>query len=126
MPSVPLICSSRGVATVSAMVCGLAPGNCAVTTTEGGTTSGYSETGSCVIAIRPARKMAAEITPAKIGRSMKNLDRFMSASFPCAAWSVAGGMLRRTDGHQGAGAEALQTVQDHFIPRTQSRGHDSL
>ena len=47
MFSVPLICSSSGVATVSAMVAGLAPGNCAVTTTDGGTTSGYSEIGNC-------------------------------------------------------------------------------
>src|SRR5690348_6498116 len=76
MFSVPLICSSNGVATVSAMVWGLAPGNCAVTTTDGGTTSGYSEIGSWVMAIRPAKKMMTEITPAKIGRSMKNFDRF--------------------------------------------------
>ena len=82
MFSVPLICSSSGVATVSAMVSGLAPGNCAVTTTDGGTTSGYSEIGSCSMAIRPARKMTTEITPAKIGRSMKNFDRFMLRSSP--------------------------------------------
>src|ERR1700691_5412754 len=75
MFSVPLICSSSGVATVSATVSGLAPGNKAVTTTDGGTTSGYSEIGNCIIAIRPARKMATEMTPAKIGRSMKNLDK---------------------------------------------------
>src|ERR1700735_2102652 len=86
MFSVPLICSSKGVATVSAMVSGLAPGKSAVTTTDGGTTSGYSEIGNCVIAIKPARKMAIEITPAKIGRSMKNLDRFMSASSPGSGW----------------------------------------
>ena len=80
MFSVPLICSSSGVATVSAMVAGLAPGNWAVTTTEGGTTSGYSEIGSCSMAIRPARNKATEITPAKIGRSMKNFDRFTLVS----------------------------------------------
>src|ERR1700749_815389 len=80
MFSVPFICSSSGVATVSATVSGLAPGNCAVTTTDGGTTSGYSEIGNCVIAIRPDRKMMTEITPAKIGRSMKNLDRFTAIS----------------------------------------------
>src|ERR1700742_686589 len=80
MFSVPLICSSNGVATVSAIVLGLAPGNCAFTTTDGGTTSGYSEIGSCVIAINPARKITIEITPAKIGRSMKNLDRLMASS----------------------------------------------
>ncbi len=86
MPSTPLICSSSGVATVSAMVLGLAPGNSAFTTTEGGTTSGYSEIGSCVSAIRPARKMTTEITPAKIGRSMKNLDRFTGVSLVLIMW----------------------------------------
>src|SRR3979411_2007651 len=81
MFSAPLICSSSGVATVSAMVLGLAPGNWALTTTEGGTTSGYSEIGNWKIEIRPARKIATEMTPAKIGRSMKNRDRFI-AVFP--------------------------------------------
>src|SRR5215469_4207560 len=75
MLSTPLICSSSGVATVSATVTGLAPGNCAVTCTDGGTTSGYSEIGSRGIAIRPARKITDEMTPAKIGRSIKNRDK---------------------------------------------------
>jgi len=39
--------------------------------TEGGTTSGYSEIGSWNIAINPARKINVEMTPAKMGRSMK-------------------------------------------------------
>src|SRR6202000_1400141 len=81
MPSAPLICSSRGVATVAAMVLGSAPGNIAFTTTEGGTTSGYSEIGSACIAISPARNIMTEITPAKIGRSTKNLDRDMAFAF---------------------------------------------
>jgi hypothetical protein len=42
MFSTPLIASSSGVATVSAITLGLAPGYCARTTTDGGTTSGYS------------------------------------------------------------------------------------
>src|SRR5471030_2342806 len=75
MLSTPLICCSSGVATVSAMTLGLAPGNCALTTTDGGTTSGYSEIGNWNIAISPTRKMKTEITPAKIGRSIKNLER---------------------------------------------------
>jgi hypothetical protein len=32
------------------------------------------------MAIRPAKKMATEITQAKIGRSMKNFDKYMAAS----------------------------------------------
>src|SRR5687767_6689192 len=77
MPSTPLICSSSGVATVSAITLGLAPGYWARTTTEGGATSGYSEIGNPRSAIRPAININSDSTPAKIGRSMKNLERFM-------------------------------------------------
>src|SRR5690349_16559310 len=118
MLSVPLICSSSGVATVSAMVLGLAPGNCAVTTTDGGTTSGYSEIGSCSMAISPARNKAMEITPAKIGRSMKNFDRFTCVS--PRAWPgvlVAGGLHPgRLSCDQRTRRQTLQSIQDHAIP----------
>ena len=77
MPSTPLICSSRGVATVSAITLGLAPGYTARTTTEGGTTSGYSLIGSAGIASRPETKMTIDSTAAKIGLSMKNLENSM-------------------------------------------------
>src|ERR1700744_2565732 len=126
MFSVPLICSSSGVATVSATVSGLAPGNRAVTTTEGGTTSGYSEIGNCIIAIRPARKMPTEITPAKIGRSMKNLDKDMLATRPArGAGSIARGAFRlRSDG--GAGRQALQVIEDHAVACLDAREHDAF
>src|SRR6478672_995217 len=75
MPSTPLIASSSGVATVSAITFGLAPGYTVRTTTEGGTTSGYSPIGNSGIAIRPAAKITIESTAAKIGRSMKNLEK---------------------------------------------------
>jgi hypothetical protein len=45
MPSTPLMASSSGVATVSAITLGLAPGTGAHHH-RGGTTSGYSEIGS--------------------------------------------------------------------------------
>jgi hypothetical protein len=44
--STPLICCSSGVMTVSAMVLGEAPGYWPLTTTVGGTISGYSLIGS--------------------------------------------------------------------------------
>src|SRR3546814_9391662 len=78
MSSTPVIASSSGVATVSAITLGLAPGYTVRTTTEGGTTSGYSPIGSSGIAIRPAAKITIERTAAKIGRSMKNLEKSMS------------------------------------------------
>src|SRR3546814_5671349 len=46
MSSTPLIASSSGVATVSAITFGLAPGYTVRTTTDGGTTFGYSPIGS--------------------------------------------------------------------------------
>src|SRR3546814_11422453 len=80
MSSTPLMDSSSGEATVAAMTLGLAPGYCARTATEGGTTSGYSEIGSWNMANRPASSTITDSTPAKIGRSMKNLEIFMLAS----------------------------------------------
>ncbi len=66
-----------GLATVSAMVAGFAPGNCAVTMTDGGTTSGYSEIGRFGMEIKPPRRTSADKTPAKTGRSMKKREMFM-------------------------------------------------
>ena len=111
MSSVPLICSSSGVATVSAMVFGLAPGNNAVTTTVAGTTSGYSETGSWKAEISPARKIRKEITPAKIGRSMKKRERFIALTPHRIYWTatcVGGGNFLRID--HGLRPHALDAV----------------
>src|ERR1700745_2504834 len=90
MFSVPLICSSSGEATVSAITLGLAPGNCAFTTTVGGTTSGYSEIGSWNTDTAPARKIRTEMTPAKIGRSIKKRERFMGAPQQCLGGDLRG------------------------------------
>src|SRR5258706_12658962 len=128
MFSVPLICSSSGVATVSAMVWGLAPGNCAVTTTDGGTTSGYSEIGSWVMAIRPVKKMMTEITAAKIGRSIKNFDKFTSESprGENPALGSVGGGLDRLRRDRCAGRQFLQPVQDHAIAGLEARRHHTI
>ncbi len=76
--STPLICCSSGVITVSAMVLGEAPGYCPLTTTVGGTISGYSLIGSCGIASSPATVISIARTVAKIGRSMKNEEIFIA------------------------------------------------
>src|SRR4029077_8861740 len=70
----PTIACSSGAATVSAITLGFAPGYEACTTTCGGTTSGDSLIGSLNKRRRPAMVMNAEMTPAKIGRSMKKSD----------------------------------------------------
>src|SRR3546814_8003873 len=80
MSSTPLIASSSGVATVSAITFGLAPGYTVRTTTDGGTTFGYSPIGSSGIEIRPAAKITIDSTAAKTGRSMKNLEKSMVGS----------------------------------------------
>src|SRR6185503_4584001 len=95
MPSTPLIASSIGVATVSAITLGLAPGYFARTTIEGGATSGYSEIGRPRRATSPAMTISTDSTPAKIGRSMKNLERFMAVA------SGVGGQLGRDGGRRG-------------------------
>src|SRR5919204_407927 len=59
MLSTPLIACSSGDATVSAITFGFAPGYVARTTTVGGTTSGYSATGSLKSAMAPAIVMNA-------------------------------------------------------------------
>src|SRR6202790_3634678 len=58
--------------TVSAMVFGEPPGYWPLTTTVGGTISGYSLIGSTGIASSPATVITIASTVAKIGRSMKN------------------------------------------------------
>src|SRR5215471_12800846 len=133
MPSTPLTASSIGVATVSAMTFGLAPGNCARTTTDGGTTSGYSEIGIIGRASSPATKISVDSTPAKIGRSIKNLDTFMGSPSRkpkprsplddvCRCGSCSHGDERRSD--QATGADALQPTHDDALARFQSiRNH---
>src|SRR5262249_4684315 len=74
MPSTPETCSSMGAATVSRTVWALAPGYRAVTSTVGGVTSGYCATGRVNTATPPASTKMTEMTVAKIGRSIKNLE----------------------------------------------------
>src|SRR5581483_11480186 len=78
MSSTPTIACSNGAATVSATTFGFAPGYEAFTTMDGGTTSGYSLIGSMNSAIAPPIVMNAEMTAAKIGRSMKKWESFTS------------------------------------------------
>src|SRR6202011_2499729 len=74
MLSTPLISCSIGEAMVSARTSAEAPGYVAVTWTVGGTISGYSVIGSARYEIAPIRLRMTEITPAKIGRSMKKWE----------------------------------------------------
>src|ERR1700730_8684796 len=75
--STPLICCSKGVMTVSAIVLGFAPGYCPLTTTVGGTISGYWLMGRFGRATRRATVTTIANTVAKIGRSMKKEEMFI-------------------------------------------------
>ena len=114
--------------TVSAIVFGEAPGYCPLTTTVGGTISGYSLIGSSGIATRPATTMMIEITDAKIGRSMKKEEMFMSAQATSAVAASGIGAapivhhLRR-DLH--ARAHALQSADHDDVARLQTLAHDA-
>ncbi|MNC66617.1 hypothetical protein D3C81_582880 [compost metagenome] len=77
MFSTPVIACSRGAATVSPITFGLAPGKLARTTTVGGTTSGYSLIGSWNSEMLPAIRISSDSTAAKIGRVIKNLEKFI-------------------------------------------------
>src|SRR5580692_6207949 len=97
--STPLICCSSGVMTVSAMVLGEAPGYWPLTTTVGGTISGYSVIGSDGMASRPAAVMMMARPVAKIGRSIKKDEIFIGPP-P----SLCRRRCRRRSGHDIAGA----------------------
>src|SRR5690606_24416411 len=127
MSSPPLMDSSSGEATVSAMTLGLAPGYWARTTTDGGTTSGYSAMGSWNMASRPASSTTTDSTPAKIGRSMKNREIFMGIP-PCSAQRRRRGLdraRRRVHGNLAgrdhiARPHALHAVDDDALARPQA------
>src|SRR6185436_14765633 len=81
MPSTPLICCSIGATTVSATVSALAPGNWPFTVMIGGAISGYCATGNRQYATPPRITKMMDTTAAKIGRSMKKCDIFMSSDY---------------------------------------------
>ncbi len=89
-------------------------------------------------------KISSESTPAKIGRSMKNLEKFMAVlsaawrslertasrrSTPRAIRGISrmrlGDSRSRLRRHERAGAHALQAVDDDALVGLQARGHDA-
>src|SRR5580700_6287426 len=131
--STPLICCSSGVITVSAMVLGEAPGYVPLTTTVGGTISGYSLMGSDGMANNPATAMMIASTDAKIGRSMNTEEMFMR-SLPLVRRhsrrllvgdrrvALHRHLLRI---HDDARMHALRPVYDDYVTRLQPLPHDA-
>ena len=72
---------SNGVATVVAMVSGLAPGKEAETEMVGKSTCGSGATGNSLKPIRPASTMPKVIRVVAIGRRMKGSEKFMGSTW---------------------------------------------
>src|SRR5690348_11266210 len=109
MFSTPLISCSSGAATVSAITFGFAPGYCARTMTEGGTTSGYWLIGNFHMAIAPMRKTMIESTAAKVGRSTKKRANFIRDPLPVYLCSAT----RRHQQISSVEQQAPQHVHEH-------------
>src|SRR6185369_8574386 len=106
----------------------------------GGTTSRYSEIGSPRNAITPPRNIRSDSTPAKIGRSMKNLERSIALLSAGGASSGRGGRIALRCGfdfalqlglrghahglrlQQRAGTHALQAVDDDTLAGLEAFG----
>src|ERR1700761_8346639 len=105
------------------MVFGEAPGYWPLTTTVGGTISGYSLMGSDGIDNSPATVMSIASTEAKIGRSMKNDEIFMALRHALGRRVAAHGHPLRRNGD--AGMHALRAVHDDDVARLQAFAHDA-
>ena len=75
MPAIVENCFSRGVATADAIVSGLPPGNCAVTTRVGKSTLGRALSGSVVYPIIPERRIATITRVVMTGRWINRRER---------------------------------------------------
>src|SRR5579863_2374175 len=107
----------------------------AVTTTVGGTTSGYCAMGSLKSASPPMTRMTIDSTEAKIGRSMKKWANFMKIGsdgrrgasdswtgreFP--GWGDRGRRACRR--HLGSGSDGHQAVDHHPLLRFEALAND--
>ena len=82
--STPFTSCSMGITTFSISTSGDAPGYAASIAIVGGTMSGYCDIGRDENPIAPKRIITTETTVAKIGRSMKKLQKFFIVETPAA------------------------------------------
>src|SRR5271154_750508 len=84
--------------------------------TVGGAISGYWATGSTCAAMRPASVMMMEMTPAKIGRLMKNSENDIAAALVGGRSRGGTGRSRgRRLDHGGARLDFQQIVDDNPV-----------
>ena len=95
-PEICANCVSSGCATEEAMISGLAPGSCTVTSSVGKSTCGRGATGSNGKAATPTRNSPAISSVVATGRSIKGREMFTAPLavpwapapwHPCAAGS---------------------------------------
>src|SRR5438045_2487164 len=106
---------SSGVATVAAIVSGLAPGSEACTEMVGKSTCGSGETGSSLNAIAPASATPSVSSVVATGRSMNGADRFMTGlptSFACCP-GISGNLGARTACRVDTACEPVEREVDH-------------
>ncbi len=115
MPAMLPSARSSGVATLEAMVCGLAPGRLALTTMAGKSMFGSGATDSRRKLTSPARMIARLSSRVATGRRMKGAERFMGSLPP--PLSPQGRGL----GAPGVGRGAKAPQQPRPLPRPLSR-----
>src|SRR5204862_5866231 len=89
-------------------------------TTVGGAISGYCAIGNTCDAIRPAIVMMIEMTPANIGRLMKNSENDIDRPL-FGSRGRRGGCRGRRFGHRRAWTHLEQVVDDHAVARLEAR-----
>src|SRR5690606_2169364 len=105
---------SSGVATLEAMISGLAPGRLACTVITGKSMFGNGETGSRPKLTPPSSRIAKLSSMVATGRAMKGADRFIA---PCPLACDRRSRLRLAR-HRAATAEALaQAVEEQVDHR---------
>src|SRR5215469_8696796 len=119
MFSTPLICCSRGVATVRDTVSAEAPGYVVVTSTVGGTISGYCATGNTSRAPSPRSVTNVLRTIAKCGRSMKKCAKRIFLIPPVVPARRRDRAVLSRDLRASSGAD--QAANDHAVVRRESR-----
>gem|GEM_PF-5961553 len=102
---------SSGVATLDAMISGLAPGRLACTVITGKSIFGSGETGSKVKLTPPSRRIARLSSMVATGRAMNGAERFIGRPRPGSCGSCAG--LGRFGLAPPALAQAVEEQVDH-------------
>src|SRR5690606_27290872 len=104
---------SSGVATLDAMISGLAPGRLACTVITGKSMSGSGDTGSKPKLTPPSSRIARLISMVATGRAMKGAERFMASAFQLPARRSCTNLLPRLVPPGETIAQPIEEQIDH-------------